>query len=64
MGAIDGSIVNVAIDHIRGSVGATLEEITWVHAAERYPDGVPDKVRALLAKAPKLLKLAREAAHV
>ena len=30
MGAIDSSIVNVAIDHIRGSVGATLEEITWV----------------------------------
>jgi MFS transporter, DHA2 family, multidrug resistance protein len=30
MGAIDMSIVNVAIPHIRGSVGATVEEITWV----------------------------------
>ena len=30
MGTIDSSIVNVAIDHIRGSVGATLEEITWI----------------------------------
>ena len=29
---------------------AYLEELTWAHAAERYPDGVPDKVRALLAK--------------
>src|SRR5512142_2432409 len=30
MGAIDASIVNVALSHIRGSVGATLEEITWI----------------------------------
>ncbi|HTT69870.1 MAG TPA: MFS transporter, partial [Anaeromyxobacteraceae bacterium] len=30
MGAIDTSIVNVALPHIRGSVGATVEEITWV----------------------------------
>jgi DHA2 family multidrug resistance protein len=30
MGAIDLSIVNVALTHIRGSVGATLEEITWI----------------------------------
>ena len=30
MGAIDASIVNVALTHIRGSVGATLEEITWI----------------------------------
>jgi error-prone DNA polymerase len=29
---------------------AYLEELTWAHAAERYPQGVPDKVRALLAK--------------
>ena len=28
MGAIDTSIVNVALPHIRGSVGATVEEIT------------------------------------
>jgi MFS transporter, DHA2 family, multidrug resistance protein len=30
MGAIDSSIVNVALVHIRGAVGATLEEITWI----------------------------------
>lgn len=30
MGAIDSSIVNVALGHIRGSVGATLQEITWI----------------------------------
>jgi MFS transporter, DHA2 family, multidrug resistance protein len=30
MGAIDSSIVNVALPHIRGAVGATLQEITWI----------------------------------
>ncbi len=30
MGAIDSSIVNVAVPHLRGAVGATVEEITWV----------------------------------
>lgn len=30
MGAIDASIVNVAIPQLRGSLGATVEEITWV----------------------------------
>jgi MFS transporter, DHA2 family, multidrug resistance protein len=30
MGAIDASIVNVAVPHLRGAVGATVEEITWV----------------------------------
>ena len=30
MGAIDASIVNVALFHIRGSVGATTEEIAWI----------------------------------
>ena len=30
MAAIDTSIVNVALPHIRGSVGATVQEITWV----------------------------------
>jgi len=33
MGSIDSSIVNVALPHIRGSVGATIEEITWVSTA-------------------------------
>jgi DHA2 family multidrug resistance protein len=30
MGTIDTSIVNVATPHLRGSLGATVEEITWV----------------------------------
>jgi DHA2 family multidrug resistance protein len=30
MGAIDASIVNVALPHMRGAVGSTLQEITWV----------------------------------
>ncbi len=30
MGAIDASIVNVAMPHLRGAVGATLQEITWI----------------------------------
>jgi DHA2 family multidrug resistance protein len=30
MGAIDASIVNVAVPHLTGSLGVTIEEITWV----------------------------------
>ncbi len=30
MGAIDASIVNVAIPHLTGSLGVTIEQITWV----------------------------------
>jgi DHA2 family multidrug resistance protein len=30
MAAIDSSIINVALPQIRGTVGATIEEITWV----------------------------------
>jgi DHA2 family multidrug resistance protein len=30
MGAIDASIVNVAVPKLRGAVGATVEEITWI----------------------------------
>ena len=33
MGAIDSSIVNVALPQMRGAVGATLQEITWVSTA-------------------------------
>jgi DHA2 family multidrug resistance protein len=33
MAAIDASIVNVALPQIRGAVGATIEEITWVSTA-------------------------------
>jgi error-prone DNA polymerase len=34
---------------------AYLEELTWAQAAERYREGVPDKVRALLAKELELI---------
>jgi DHA2 family multidrug resistance protein len=30
MSALDMSIVNVALPHMRGSLGASVEEITWV----------------------------------
>lgn len=30
MGAVDVSIINVALPHIRGAVGATVQEITWI----------------------------------
>ena len=30
MGAIDASIVNVAVPHLMGSLGVTVEQITWV----------------------------------
>ena len=30
MGTIDSSIINVALPHIRGSVSANLDEITWI----------------------------------
>lgn len=30
MGTIDASIVNVATPHLRGAMGATVQEITWV----------------------------------
>src|SRR5204863_54231 len=30
MGAIDVSIVNVAVPHLAGALGATIEQITWV----------------------------------
>src|SRR5438105_1230751 len=30
MGAIDASIVNVAIPHLTGSLGVTIEQVTWV----------------------------------
>src|SRR5579859_3484830 len=30
MGAIDASIVNVALPHLMGSLGVTVEQVTWV----------------------------------
>ena len=33
MGAIDASIVNVAVPHLSGALGVTVEQITWVTTA-------------------------------
>lgn len=33
MGALDASIMNVALSHVRGSVGATVQEVTWLSTA-------------------------------
>src|ERR671936_358876 len=30
MGAIDASIVNVAVPHLMGGLGVTIEQVTWV----------------------------------
>ncbi|MCG6535998.1 MAG: hypothetical protein L7F78_15165 [Syntrophales bacterium LBB04] len=30
MAAMDGSIVNVALPHMRATIGASVEEISWV----------------------------------
>src|SRR5947208_16243468 len=32
MGAIDASIVNVAVPHLMGSLGVTVEQVTWVNS--------------------------------
>ena len=37
MGAIDASIVNVAVPHLTGSLGVTIEQITWVTPASSSP---------------------------
>ena len=44
MGAIDASIVNVAIPHIRGAVGATVEE-----THESFPSLSLDTIRRIRA---------------
>jgi MFS transporter, DHA2 family, multidrug resistance protein len=33
MGAIDASVVNVALVHIQGTYGVNTQEVTWVSAA-------------------------------
>src|SRR5437763_17001116 len=50
MGAIDASIVNVALTHIRGAVGATLEEITWISAGFVVATVLVMPLTALLAR--------------
>ncbi len=39
-----------------GDAQAELERLTWIGAAGRYPDGVPDRVRAVLEHELKLIR--------
>src|SRR5689334_2522046 len=50
MGAIDASIVNVALPHIRGSVGATIEEITWISSGFALANVVVMPLTAFLGR--------------
>ena len=50
MGAIDASIVNVAIPHLRGAVGATVEEITWISTGFALATVVVMPLTAFLAR--------------
>ena len=49
MGAIDASIVNVAIPHLQGSLGATITEITWVTTGFTIANVVVMPLTAFLA---------------
>src|SRR3974377_1292165 len=40
MGAIDSSIVSVALPHMMGSLGATVQEITWISTGYIIANGV------------------------
>ena len=60
MAAIDSSIVNVALPKIRGTVGATVEEITWVSTSLHHRDGPGDaahRVPRLVLRAEARLRL-------
>ena len=50
MGTIDASIVNVALPHIRGSVGATIEEITWISSGFALANVVVMPLTAFLGR--------------
>ncbi len=50
MGAIDASIVNVALPHIRGSVGATVQEITWIATAYALSNVIVMPLTAFLGR--------------
>jgi len=47
MGAIDASIVNVATPHLRGAMGATVQEITWVTTGFVIGSGLCGLARSL-----------------
>jgi len=49
MGALDMSIVNVALPHIRGSLGASVEEVAWVATGYMLSNVITMPVVALLA---------------
>ena len=49
MGAIDASIVNVAIPHLQGALGATLQEVTWVTTGFTIANVVVMPLTAFLA---------------
>jgi len=40
MATIDTSIVNVAMPQIRGELGASLQEITWVTTGQAVPEDI------------------------
>ncbi len=50
MGAIDSSIVNVALPHIRGAVGATVQEITWITTGYALANVLVMPLTAFLAR--------------
>ncbi len=50
MGAIDMSIVNVALPHIRGSVSATVQEITWISTGYAVANVIVMPLTAFLAR--------------
>jgi MFS transporter, DHA2 family, multidrug resistance protein len=49
MGALDMSIVNVALPHIRGTLGASVEEIAWVATAYMLSNIITMPVVALFS---------------
>jgi DHA2 family multidrug resistance protein len=49
MSAIDTSIVNVALPHMRGSLGASVEEITWVAAGYMLSNVIIMPIVAMLS---------------
>lgn len=50
MGAIDSSIVNVALPHIRGAVGASVQEITWISTGYALANVLVMPLTAFLAR--------------
>ncbi len=49
MGALDMSIVNVALPHIRGTLGASVEEIAWVATGYMLSNVITMPIIALLS---------------